>query len=71
MDIVRFTETKLKGKISKAISKFIASKGYETNFTLDALEMTQMGDGSYKVHLSCDAQLTPNDIDKIFDIIFK
>ena len=62
MDTLRIQSDFLKGVISNYISGRMKKTGYGTQFTLNSIEITEMGDGTYKAHLNGDLQIPKEDI---------
>ena len=62
MDTLRISSDFLKSVIGNYISKKFESNGYGSKFDLNALEITEMGDGTYKAHLSGDIRIQKEDI---------
>lgn len=68
MDTLRISSDFLKGVIGNYISKLFKKNGYGSTFDLNALEITEMGDGTYKAHLSGDVRIQKEDITKFLHI---
>ena len=64
MDTLRISSDFLKKVVGNYISKMFKKNGYGSEFELNALEITEMGDGTYKAHLSGDVQIQKEDIIK-------
>ena len=62
MDTLRISSDFMKNLIGNYISKMFNKNGYESKFELNALEITEMGDGKYKAHLSGDMIIEKADI---------
>lgn len=62
MDTLRISSDFLKGVVGNYISKVFKKNGYGSTFDLNALEITEMADGTYKAHLSGDVTIQKGDI---------
>ena len=62
MDTLRISSDFAKGVIGNYISKMFKKNNYGSVFELNALEITEMGDGTYKAHLSGDISIPKEDI---------
>lgn len=68
MDTLRISSDFLKKVVGNYISKMFSKNGYGSEFELNAMEITEMGDGSYKAHLSGDIQIPKEDITRFLHI---
>ena len=69
MDTLRISSDFLKGVIGNYISKQFEKNGYGSSFDLNALEITEMGDGTYKAHLSGDVTIQKDDITRFLHLV--
>lgn len=65
MDTLRLSSEKSKKVVNSIVSRQFARNGYSIKLDLNAIEVTEMADGTYKAHLSGDATFTIEDVMKL------
>ena len=65
MDTLRLSSEKSKKVVNGIVSRQFARNGYSIKLDLNAIEVTEMSDGTYKAHLSGDATFTIEDVMKL------
>ena len=65
MDTLRLSKKKKKKVVNRIVSRQFARNGYSIKLDLNAIEVTEMSDGTYKAHLSGDATFTIEDVMKL------
>ena len=65
MDTLRLSSEKSKKVVNGIVSRQFARNGYSIKLDLNAIEVTEMSDGTYKAHLSGDATFTIDDVMKL------
>lgn len=61
-DTLRISSDFLKGVVGNYISRMFKKNNYGSTFELNALEITEMGDGTYRAHMSGDISIPKEDI---------
>ena len=62
MDTLRLSSDFSKKIASSYISKLFKKNGYDLEFVLNAIEITEMTDGTYKAHFNGDLTISKDDI---------
>lgn len=68
MDTLRLSSDFSKKIASSYISKLFKKNGYESEFILNAIEITEMADGTYKAHFNGDLTISKDDITRFLHL---